>query len=64
VLTPNPSIFAANKTIGMNVKNNILETIGNTPLVRLNKITKELLAMYMRRWNISTREFHQGPHGG
>src|SRR3954468_9275190 len=26
----------------MNVKNNILETIGNTPLVRLNKITKEL----------------------
>jgi cystathionine beta-synthase len=27
----------------MDVKNNILETIGNTPLVRLNKITKELL---------------------
>ncbi len=26
----------------MDVKNNILETIGNTPLVRLNKITKEL----------------------
>lgn len=26
----------------MNVKNNILETIGNTPLIRLNKITKEL----------------------
>lgn len=26
----------------MIVKNNILETIGNTPLVRLNKITKEL----------------------
>src|SRR5215212_9970267 len=26
----------------MNVKNNILETIGNTPLVRLNKITKNL----------------------
>ncbi len=26
----------------MNVKNNILETIGNTPLVRLNKITKDL----------------------
>src|SRR3982751_5443247 len=26
----------------MNVKNNILETIGNTPLVRLNRITKEL----------------------
>src|SRR6476469_10629210 len=25
----------------MDVKNNILETIGNTPLVRLNKITKD-----------------------
>src|SRR5919107_1361808 len=26
----------------MDIKNNILETIGNTPLVRLNKITKDL----------------------
>ncbi len=26
----------------MDVKNNILETIGNTPLIRLNKITKGL----------------------
>lgn len=26
----------------MNIKNNILETIGNTPLIRLNKVTKEL----------------------
>jgi cystathionine beta-synthase len=26
----------------MDVKNNILETIGNTPLVRMNKITKDL----------------------
>jgi cystathionine beta-synthase len=26
----------------MNVKNNILETIGNTPLVRLNRLTREL----------------------
>src|SRR5688572_394112 len=26
----------------MDVKNNILETIGNTPLIRLNKITREL----------------------
>lgn len=26
----------------MNIKNNILETIGNTPLIRLNKITKGL----------------------
>jgi cystathionine beta-synthase len=28
--------------LAMDVKNNILETIGNTPLVRLNKLTKEL----------------------
>ena len=26
----------------MNIKNNILETIGNTPLIRLNKVTKHL----------------------
>ena len=25
----------------MDIKNNILETIGNTPLIRLNKITKD-----------------------
>jgi cystathionine beta-synthase len=28
----------------MQIKNNILETIGNTPLIRLNKITKDLPA--------------------
>ena len=28
----------------MNIKNNILETIGNTPLIRLNKITKDIPA--------------------
>jgi cystathionine beta-synthase len=26
----------------MDIKNNILETIGNTPLIRLNKITRDL----------------------
>src|SRR5689334_24782299 len=26
----------------MNIKNNILETIGNTPLIKLNKITRQL----------------------
>ncbi len=26
----------------MNIKNNILETIGNTPMIRLNKLTKDL----------------------
>src|SRR3982750_841898 len=25
----------------MDIKNNILETIGNTPLIRLNKVTKD-----------------------
>jgi len=29
----------------MDIKNNILETIGNTPLIRLNKITKEIPCM-------------------
>ena len=29
------------KLFTMNIKNNILETIGNTPLIRLNKITKD-----------------------
>ncbi len=29
----------------MNIKNNILETIGNTPLIRLNKVTAELPCM-------------------
>lgn len=32
--------FAANSTI-MDIKQNILETIGNTPLIKLNKITKD-----------------------
>ncbi len=35
------STFAAN-TKCMDIKNNILETIGNTPLIKLNKITKDL----------------------
>ena len=26
----------------MDIKNNILETIGNTPLIKLNKITRDL----------------------
>ncbi|HQD10649.1 MAG TPA: pyridoxal-phosphate dependent enzyme, partial [Flavihumibacter sp.] len=33
----------------MNIKNNILETIGNTPLVRLNKITKTLPATILAK---------------
>ena len=28
----------------MDIKNNILETIGNTPLIKLNKITRQLPA--------------------
>lgn len=33
----------------MEIKNNILETIGNTPLVRLNKITKDLPATVLAK---------------
>ena len=34
--------FAHEQIPNMDIKNNILETIGNTPLIRLNKITKDL----------------------
>lgn len=34
--------FAPSNDTCMNIKNNILETIGNTPLIRLNKITRDL----------------------
>jgi cystathionine beta-synthase len=33
----------------MNIKNNVLETIGNTPLIRLNKITKHLPATILAK---------------
>ena len=33
----------------MDIKNNILETIGNTPLVKLNKITKDLPCMVLAK---------------
>ncbi|ULQ52999.1 pyridoxal-phosphate dependent enzyme [Flavihumibacter fluvii] len=33
----------------MDIKNNILETIGNTPLIRLNKITKDLPGMILAK---------------
>ncbi len=33
----------------MNIKNNILETIGNTPLIRLNKLTKHLPATVLAK---------------
>ena len=36
--------FEINKLHEMDIKNNILETIGNTPLIKLNKITKHLPA--------------------
>jgi cystathionine beta-synthase len=33
----------------MNIKNNILETIGNTPLIKLNKVTKHLPATILAK---------------
>ena len=33
----------------MNYKNNILETIGNTPLIKLNKITSEIDALVLAK---------------
>jgi cystathionine beta-synthase len=40
--------FAAN-TIMMDIKNNILETIGNTPLIKLNKVTKDIPALVLAK---------------
>src|SRR5882762_10586134 len=33
----------------MNIKNNILETIGNTPLIRLNKLTRDIPALVLAK---------------
>jgi cystathionine beta-synthase len=33
----------------MDIKNNILETIGNTPLIKLNKITKDISALVLAK---------------
>jgi cystathionine beta-synthase len=33
----------------MNIRNNVLETIGNTPLIRLNKITKGIKALVLAK---------------
>ncbi len=33
----------------MNIKNNILETIGNTPLIKLNKVTKNLPGLILAK---------------
>jgi len=35
-------VIFTSEIIGMDIKNNILETIGHTPLIRLNKLTKDL----------------------
>jgi cystathionine beta-synthase len=36
------AICTSRRFVNMDIKNNILETIGNTPMIRLNKITKDL----------------------
>ena len=33
----------------MDIKNNILETIGNTPLIKLNKITKDVPGLVLAK---------------
>jgi cystathionine beta-synthase len=37
------------KTIAMDIKKNILETIGNTPLIQLNKISKDLPGLILAK---------------
>src|ERR1700744_6353247 len=39
---PKFGTFVHKQTPGMDIKNNILETIGHTPLIRLNKLTRDL----------------------
>jgi cystathionine beta-synthase len=45
LLLPLISTFAKH----MNIKNNILETIGNTPIIRINKITKDIPATILAK---------------
>ena len=33
----------------MNIRNSVLETIGNTPLIRLNSVTKEVKALVLAK---------------
>ena len=37
------------KRLHMDIKNNILETIGNTPMIKLNKITKDVPWMVLAK---------------
>ena len=47
-----------------NVYDTILGTIGNTPLVRLNRITREVAAtVYAKVETVQPRQQHQGPDG-
>ena len=39
----------ASKKIKMKYANNILETIGNTPMVKLNKLTKDINALVLAK---------------
>ena len=44
----------------MDIKNNILETIGNTPLIRLNKITKDFPCTVAGQSRLfQSRQFHK-----
>src|SRR6187399_3240743 len=33
----------------MNIRNNVLETIGNTPMIRLNKVVKDVKALVLAK---------------
>jgi cystathionine beta-synthase len=42
---------------------NILGTIGGTPLVKLNRVTKEICFNTCKGGDIQSREFNQRPNG-
>jgi cysteine synthase len=49
IQTPLSAIFARKQLLVFMWLNNILETIGNTPLIKLNKITKDIPATVLAK---------------
>jgi hypothetical protein len=49
----------------MDYKNNILETIGNTPLVKINKLVEDIPALVNQQRGLASSDARQGrfqPH--
>ena len=44
------------------IYDSIADTIGGTPLVRLNRVTEGAVATVLAKWSSSTRVVGEGPH--